>query len=89
MSPDLLAARVKTLAREGGFDLVGIDFCCRAAGASLSSARWACSAASSGEMAYLTGQVERRSDLRVAFPWARSVVCLGLQYDTIIALLDG
>jgi epoxyqueuosine reductase len=26
--------------------------------------------------------VERRSDLRTAFPWARSVICLGLQYDS-------
>jgi epoxyqueuosine reductase len=33
-------------------------------------------------MAYLTSQVARRSDLRSAFPWARSVVCGGLQYDT-------
>jgi epoxyqueuosine reductase len=35
-----------------------------------------------GEMGYLTSQVARRSDLRAALPWARSVVCLGLQYDT-------
>jgi epoxyqueuosine reductase len=35
-----------------------------------------------GEMAYLTGQVARRSDLRTAFPWARSVLSVGLQYDT-------
>src|SRR5687768_296733 len=33
-------------------------------------------------MAYLTNQRERRSDLRTAFPWARSVVCVGVQYDT-------
>jgi epoxyqueuosine reductase len=33
-------------------------------------------------MAYLTTQRERRSDLRAAFPWARSVVSVGLQYDT-------
>jgi epoxyqueuosine reductase len=33
-------------------------------------------------MAYLSGQVEKRSDARVAFPWARSLVCVGLQYDT-------
>ena len=33
-------------------------------------------------MRYLTEQVEKRSDLRTAFPWARSVVCVGLQYDT-------
>jgi epoxyqueuosine reductase len=33
-------------------------------------------------MAYLTSQVARRSDLRAAFPWARSVVSVALQYDT-------
>jgi epoxyqueuosine reductase len=33
-------------------------------------------------MAYLTSQREKRSDLRNAFPWARSVVSVGLQYDT-------
>jgi epoxyqueuosine reductase len=33
-------------------------------------------------MAYLTSQAARRSDLRTAFPWARSVLCVGLQYDT-------
>jgi epoxyqueuosine reductase len=35
-----------------------------------------------GEMGYLTSQVAKRSDLRAAFPWARSVLCVGLQYDT-------
>jgi epoxyqueuosine reductase len=38
-----------------------------------------------GEMAYLTSQVAKRSDLRVAFPWARSVLCVALQYDTPFA----
>ena len=33
-------------------------------------------------MAYLSGQVAKRSDLKLAFPWARSVLCVGLQYDT-------
>ena len=33
-------------------------------------------------MAYLTSQVAKRSDLLAAFPWARSVLCVGLQYDT-------
>jgi epoxyqueuosine reductase len=33
-------------------------------------------------MAYLTSQVARRADLRAAFPWARSLLCVGLQYDT-------
>jgi epoxyqueuosine reductase len=32
-------------------------------------------------MAYLTNQVEKRSDLRAAFPWARSILCVALQYD--------
>lgn len=35
-----------------------------------------------GVMDYLTDQVERRSDLQVAFPWARSVVVAALHYDT-------
>jgi epoxyqueuosine reductase len=33
-------------------------------------------------MAYLSEQVRKRSDLRTAFPWARSMICVGLQYDT-------
>lgn len=80
MTPDLLAARIRTLARETGFDLVGIASAA-APPELLAFARWAASGFA-GEMAYLTGQVERRSDLRAALPWARSVVCLGLQYDS-------
>ena len=72
--------RVKELALEAGFDLAGIAPA--AAPAPLGAfARWI-AAGHAGEMAYLTQQVERRSDLRAAFPWARSVVCVGLQYDT-------
>jgi epoxyqueuosine reductase len=33
-------------------------------------------------MDYLTSQVAKRSDLRAAFPWAQSMLCVGLQYDT-------
>jgi epoxyqueuosine reductase len=44
-------------------------------------ARWV-SRGYAGEMAYLTSQVAKRSDLRAAFPWARSVLSVGLQYDT-------
>jgi epoxyqueuosine reductase len=80
VTPDALAARVKTLARDAGFDLVGIASA--AAPPELAAfARWA-ARGYAGEMGYLTAQVERRSDLRVAFPWARSVICLGVQYDT-------
>jgi epoxyqueuosine reductase len=35
-----------------------------------------------GELRYLTGQVEKRSRLQAAFPWARSLLVVGLQYDT-------
>ncbi len=35
-----------------------------------------------GAMDYLTEQVDRRSDMTVAFPWARSVIVAALQYDT-------
>ncbi len=72
--------RVKQLALEAGFDLVGV------AGAEAPAhlgffAQWV-ARGYAGEMGYLSGQVERRSDLRAAFPWARSVVCVGVQYDT-------
>jgi epoxyqueuosine reductase len=75
-----LARLVKQEARSAGFDLSGI------ASADAPSelgffAEWV-RRGHAGEMAYLTGQVERRSSLRAAFPWARSVVCVALQYDT-------
>ena len=80
MFADALAARVKTLAREVGFDLAGIA----QADPPPELAHFASWVAQgyAGEMAYLTGQVERRRDLRAAIPWARSVVAVGLQYDT-------
>jgi epoxyqueuosine reductase len=75
-----LALLVKTAVREAGFDLVGI------AGTGAPAAlgffpEWV-ARGHAGEMAYLSRQVAKRSDFRVAFPWARSVVCVGLQYDT-------
>jgi epoxyqueuosine reductase len=75
-----LAARAKSLARDAGFDLAGVA---RAdAPPDLSFlAEWV-ARSFAGEMSYLTSQVARRSDLRAAFPWARSVLCVGLQYDT-------
>ena len=33
-----------------------------------------------GEMAFLSRQVEERLDVRKKFPWARSVLCVGLSY---------
>ncbi len=80
MDPSALAARAKSLGREVGFDLVGIA---RAdAPRELAFfAEWV-ARGYAGEMAYLTSQVARRRDLRTAFPWARSVIAVGLQYDT-------
>jgi epoxyqueuosine reductase len=77
---DALAARIKTLAREVGFDLVGIAPADPPRELAY-FASWV-SQGYAGEMAYLTDQVDRRRDLRAAIPWARSVVAVGLQYDT-------
>jgi len=80
MDAATLAARAKTLAREAGFDLAGVARVDR--GPDLSAfARWI-GRGYAGEMGYLTSQVAKRTDLRAAFPWARSVLCVGLQYDT-------
>jgi epoxyqueuosine reductase len=75
-----LAARAKELAAGVGFDLTGVA---RAdAPPDLAFfAEWV-ARGHAGDMAYLSSQVAKRSDLRAAFPWARSVVCVGLQYDT-------
>jgi epoxyqueuosine reductase len=80
MTPAARAARARALAVEAGFDLAGV--------ASAEAPRelgffheWI-ARGYAGEMAYLTAQRDRRADLRTAFPWARSVVCVGLQYDT-------
>jgi epoxyqueuosine reductase len=78
--PATLGARAKQLALDAGFDLAGIAR--PDAPAELRFfAEWV-GRGHAGEMRYLTEQVEKRSDLRTAFPWARSVVCVGLQYDT-------
>jgi epoxyqueuosine reductase len=75
-----LVRLVKQAVLESGLDVVGVASA--AAPPTLAFLREWVSRGYAGEMAYLHGQVERRSDLRVAFPWARSVVCAGLQYDT-------
>ena len=80
MDASALALRAKALAREVGFDLAGVA---RADAPSELAffADWV-ARGYAGEMAYLTSQVARRGDLRAAFPWARSVLAVGLQYDT-------
>jgi len=80
VNPRSRAERARALARESGFDLAGVA----AADAPPELAAFTewIARGYAGEMAYLTSQRERRADLRTAFPWARSVVSVGLQYDT-------
>ncbi len=80
MDGPALAARTKALALECGFDLAGIASA-DAPRELAFFAEWV-ARGHAGEMAYLTSQVARRSDLHTAFPWARSVLCVALQYDT-------
>jgi epoxyqueuosine reductase len=74
------SAIVHEAAREAGFDIVGIA----AADAPRELAFFAewVERGYAGEMSYLTSQRDRRSDARTAFAWARSLVCVALQYDT-------
>jgi len=80
LTPAALAERAKALALEEGFDVAGVA----RADAPRELAFFASWVAQgyAGQMAYLTDQVERRADLRTAFPWARSVISVALQYDT-------
>ena len=75
-----LAARARQLALDTGFDLAGFARA-DAPPALAFFAAWV-ERGHAGEMGYLTSQVATRSDLKLAFPWARSVLCVGLQYDT-------
>jgi epoxyqueuosine reductase len=80
VDPRALAERAKALALGAGFDLAGVA----AADAPRELgffAEWI-ARGYAGEMSYLTAQASRRADLRHAFPWARSVVSVGVQYDT-------
>jgi epoxyqueuosine reductase len=85
--PGRRARAARRLAVEAGFDLAGV------AGAQTPSRleffpEWV-RRGFAGEMRYLSDQVERRSALRAAFPWARSVLSVGLQYDSEAPLSTG
>jgi epoxyqueuosine reductase len=75
-----LAERAKALAVEAGFDMAGVAPADAPRELSF-FAEWI-ARGYAGEMSYLTSQAARRADLRTAFPWARSVVSVGVQYDT-------
>jgi epoxyqueuosine reductase len=80
VTPDARASRARALALQAGFDLAGVASAVPPPELAF-FAEWI-TRGHAGEMAYLTGQREKRSDLRIAFPWARSVLSVGLQYDT-------
>ena len=80
MDPRALAERARAVALDAGFDLAGVA----AADAPRELAFFAewIARGYAGEMSYLTSQAARRGDVRNAFPWARSVLSVGVQYDT-------
>jgi epoxyqueuosine reductase len=80
MDSRALAERAKALARQSGFDLAGVASA-EAPPELAFFAEWI-GRGHAGEMSYLTSQAARRRDLRAAFPWARSVLSVGVQYDT-------
>lgn len=78
--PRSLSGLARRLGRDSGFDETRVA----RAGAPpvLAHLREWVEAGRAGVMDYLTHQVDRRSDLRVAFPWAQSVIVSAVQYDT-------
>ncbi len=76
-----LAERLKARAIELGFDLVGIAPAGIAPHAQ-AYADWVTSGFA-GEMAYMTRDPDRRSDLRRVLPDAKSVIVVGLSHYTI------
>jgi len=72
--------RARHLALEAGFDLAGVA--AAEPPATLAFLPEWVRRGYAGEMGYLADQAARRADLRRDFPWARSVVCVGLRYDS-------
>jgi epoxyqueuosine reductase len=78
--PKARAQSAKELARVAGFDEARIASA--KAPAVLAHFQGWIDEGRAGAMDYLVSQADRRSDLTVAFPWARSVIVGALQYDT-------
>ena len=76
----ILTAQVRRLALDAGFDEARIASA--AAPPVLSLLRGWVELGYAGNMDYLADQVDRRSDMVAAFPWARTVIVAALQYDT-------
>ncbi|MCK4851303.1 MAG: DUF1730 domain-containing protein, partial [Phycisphaerae bacterium] len=80
--PHKLARAVKKLAKQEGFDLAGISSAepLTQAGQRLRRAvRSGCTA----EMTYLQRNPTQRARPKALFPWARSIICLGLNYHFV------
>ena len=77
--PNKLAATVKTLARQLGFDLVGITSAepLPQAGQNLLQA---IKSGFTAGMSYLQRNPLTRAQPRSLAPWARSVICVGINY---------
>jgi epoxyqueuosine reductase len=78
MPSAMLAGEIKRWALDIGFDLVGIAPA--DAGYDLEFARQWVERGFAGKMEYLANP--KRSDLRLVFPSAKSVICVGLIYNT-------
>ena len=78
--PQLRARNARALARSAGFDEARIA--AARAPATLAHFKGWIDSGRAGAMDYLVNQADRRADLTVAFPWARSVIVGALQYDT-------
>ena len=79
-TPLALAGLARRRTIEAGFDEVGIASAF-APPVLAHFKRWV-ELGRAGAMDYLVDQVDRRSDVKAAFPWARSVIVAALQYDT-------
>ncbi|NNM84718.1 MAG: tRNA epoxyqueuosine(34) reductase QueG, partial [Phycisphaerales bacterium] len=75
---EALRRQVLALARDGGFDLMGIALPGPIAHPKQYSRMIA--GGGHGQMQYLADTMRQRLDSRAAFPWAKSIICLGVSY---------
>src|SRR5215467_6160891 len=78
VTPQGAAETIKVFAREAGFDLVGIARA-RPSAYPEAYASWI-AAGKHGAMTYLARGIDDRVDVTKKFPWAQSVLSLGLSY---------
>lgn len=77
-TPFEMSGLLKTLARDAGFELVGLA---RAEASAYGEAyRSWIAAGEHGAMEYLARGIEDRVDITKKFPWAKTILCVGLAY---------